>query len=273
MNLLVNKKQRISYLGKLIISLNLALFTLASFATTLKISDSVGLPKNEKRDKLRSNFLKKEINISFTEHLLSKGTNLNRSEVIGHQNQQRLNQKSINSSDHEFTIFDAHSHLLGDQDNDGYYQKFSVTFDADHDSSGWEVVYAKLYLSNDNGNTWIHYYTTDDFIIDSDHSYDDYEVVTTLHTGYPADHYDVLIDLYEDGHHKDIVATYSSYDSTALAELPLESKNHDIKSNKPTSKSSGKGGGSYTFMSLFFILIIRYLRCFINTQRNEFQLK
>ena len=59
-------------------------------------------------------------------------------------------------------------------------------------------MYAELYLSK-NGGPWIHYYTTDNFVIDGDTTDDEHEVITTLRTGYISDEYDVLIDLYEVG--------------------------------------------------------------------------
>lgn len=227
-------------------------------ASTLKTSDSIGLSQSDNKAELRQEFLNNSQPKTMADYLLMNGTNKTRTEVLqlsAKENPAQASTKAANSAHHEFKIYDAHAHLLGDQDRDGYYQKFSITFDADHDSSGWEVVYAKLYLSNDNGNTWIHYYTTDDFIIDADHSYDDYEVVTTLQTGYPADDYDVLIDLYEDGNNHDIVATYSNYDTNELAALPLESKNHDTKHSNPTSKSDGKGGGGNGIIALFALML------------------
>ncbi|GGQ13616.1 choice-of-anchor H family protein [Shewanella litoralis] len=129
---------------------------------------------------------------------------------------------------YDFSFYDAQSRLFEDYDYDGFYQTFSVTFDADINSSGGDVqadVFAELYLSQ-NGGPWIHYYSTDVFTLNADSSFDDYEVLTTLANGYQTDHYDVLIDLYELGY-ADPVATISSDDVDALYALPLESSDRD----------------------------------------------
>ncbi|WP_208764182.1 choice-of-anchor H family protein [Shewanella aestuarii] len=128
----------------------------------------------------------------------------------------------------DFTIYEAYSRLFDDFDRDGFYQTFSVTFDAD--VYGYSVnepadVYAEMYLSR-NGGPWEHYYTTKVFTIYGDSPDDDFEVLTTLARGYKTDYYDVLIDLYEYGY-SDVVATISGDDSDGLYALPLESSDRD----------------------------------------------
>ena len=153
-----------------------------------------------------------------------------------HQRQDNTKQNKMSRSlktksySHSFSIYDAFSYLLDDYDEDGFYQTFSVVFDADlHSSSSFDSaeVYAELYLSQ-NGGPWIYYFTTDNFILYGDSDTDEYEVITTLHQGYSSDYYDVLIDLYEVGF-DDLVATYSSDDNNALYALPLESTEYDIE--------------------------------------------
>ncbi len=125
-----------------------------------------------------------------------------------------------------FEIFDAWATLYDDYDYDGFYQSFSVVFDADYygDREHAEV-YADLYLSQDGG-PWFHFYSTDVFRIYGNSETDSYEVLTTLYENYPEDYYDVLIDLYEPGF-PGIVATMSSDDTDALYALPLESSDYD----------------------------------------------
>ena len=163
---------------------------------------------------------------------------------------------------HEFSIYDASSRLFTDNDLDGYYQTFSVTFDADLIGFGsYERadVYAELYLSRDGG-PWVHYYSTDIFTIIGDSSDDDFEVLTTLHTGYPADYYDVLIDLYEVGF-DDIVATISSDDTDNLYALPLESSDRD-EVYIGDSSSEGHGGGSLSLLGLLVLGFVSLKRRF-----------
>ncbi len=128
----------------------------------------------------------------------------------------------------DFAIYSAFSELLFDQDDDGFYQRFSVTFDADILSAypnQQALVFADLYLSQ-NGGPWLLYFTTDSFAITGQDSTDAFEVVTQLDTGYNTDHYDVLIDLYQVGV-SEPVATYSANDTNALYALPLESRDYD----------------------------------------------
>ena len=155
-----------------------------------------------------------------------------------------------NKVTNEFAIYEASSRLFEDDDNDGFYQTFSVTFDADvygYYPNQHADVYAEMYLSRDGG-PWVHYYTTDIFTVVGDSTEDDFEVLTTLNSGYAADYYDVLIDLYEVGY-TDIVATVNSDDFDSLYALPLESSDRDYIDNG-NSSSEGHGGGSMSFIAL-----------------------
>lgn len=159
-----------------------------------------------------------------------------------------------------FRIYDAYSKLIEDYDFDGFYQTFSVTFDADiYESNGFDhaEVYAELYLSRDGGD-WVHYFTTDDFNIYGESDDDEYEVYTTLSNGYIAGDYDVLIDLYEVGY-SDIVATISADDTNGLFALPLESSNYDPNYVEPRSKSHGHGG-NYSYYLLALLVIVFSVR-------------
>ena len=153
-----------------------------------------------------------------------------------------------------FNIYHAFSQLIEDYDEDGFFQTFSVTFDADVIDTyniDHANVYAELYLSK-NGGDWVHYYTTDNFSIYGESENDEYEVYTTLNQGYISDNYDVLIDLYEVGF-SDIVATYSSDDTNELYSLPLESSNYDPDYVEYHSDSHGHGG-STSMISLILLL-------------------
>ncbi|MFT5757454.1 MAG: hypothetical protein ACI9LM_002188 [Alteromonadaceae bacterium] len=167
------------------------------------------------------------------------------------------------SFDHDFGIYSVLTFLEDDLDGDGYYQTFSVSFDADVYSSTSNYdseVYAELYLSKDGVN-WLHYYSTDNFIIHANTDEDEYEVITTLLDGYKAGHYDVLIDLYEVGY-DDIVATYRSDDNDVLPALALESSDFDRPYVEEVHIYHNSGGSTSVFTSLFIVLIagIRLLK-------------
>lgn len=166
----------------------------------------------------------------------------------------------------DFYIYDAYSRLFVDNDVDGFYQTFSVTFDAD--VSGVYIneradVFAELYLSR-NGGPWEHYYTTDIFSIFGDATDDDFEVLTTLDSGFAADYYDVLIDLYEVGY-GDIVATVSSNDFDSLYALPLESAYWDNDYIEHESEHAG----SFSLWALFALSLAALVRKKRYNHRNR----
>ena len=168
-----------------------------------------------------------------------------------------------NYSHHSFSIYDAFSYLLEDIDLDGYYQTFSVIFDADlHSGSSLDsaAVYAQLYLSQ-NGGPWVHYYTTDNFMIYGESDSDEFEVITTLHQGYSPDNYDVLIDLYQVGFNE-LVATYSSDDNNALYALPLESVDYDLEYVVEVNDGYVTHGGSSSAIFVFILLVLVFFREF-----------
>jgi hypothetical protein len=183
--------------------------------------------------------IKNRISSDDSDQIQNKALALTRDEMIKlKQQRERVNQgsdtsrnkrASRNVNDGSFVIYEGYTQLIEDLDIDGYYQTFSVTFDADfisyspYDSA---IVYAELYLS-ENGGPWQHYYTTDSFVIQGESTNDNFEVYSTLSQGFNPNQYDVLIDLYEEGYPY-IVASYSSDDSNALFALPLESSDYDI---------------------------------------------
>jgi hypothetical protein len=159
----------------------------------------------------------------------------------------------------DFSIYSAMSFLHDDYDEDGYYQTFSITFDADiysYTDVQWGEVYALLYLSK-NGGPWAHYFTTDNFIIEGNSNVDEYEVISTFMSGYASDHYDVLIDLYQVGY-SDIVASYSADDTNALYALPIESAEYDEPYIEVIEVVEVRGGSMYWLIwGLFSIVVLR----------------
>lgn len=170
----------------------------------------------------------------------------------------------------EFGIYDASSRLLEDFDYDGFYQTFSITFDADvyGQYAGERAnVFADLYLSHDGG-PWELYFTTDFFTIVDDISEDEFEVITTLDFGYTTSHYNVLIDLYEVTHYEP-VATISSEYVEALYALPLESSINDeyvVVESYPSTVIVGGGVSIYGLLALVLALGLRFFRRYKENQ-------
>jgi hypothetical protein len=165
---------------------------------------------------------------------------IKRSDLIAHKqgytkkNNKKLTQAlgDINAlsklTDDYYYIYDAYVQLIEDLDNDGFYQTFSITFDADINSYSpfqQAQLYAELYIRTYDG-AWEHYFTTDNFIITGDSAEDSYQVYSTLSYGFQPEYYDVLIDLYEVGNPY-IVASYSNENNSNLSTLPLESSEYE----------------------------------------------
>lgn len=172
--------------------------------------------------------------------------------------------KSLSRSyDSYFTVYEGHSTLIEDYDADGYYQTFSVTFDADlvsYNPYDEAIIYAELYLSK-NGGPWEHYFTTKDFVIMGENTDDKFEVFSTLGDGFNPNHYDVLIDIYE-VNSPYIMASYSSDDSNSLYALPLEN-HYDDTPYSGYSEEVYIQGGSYStplLLLLLMILLVRQLK-------------
>jgi hypothetical protein len=121
-------------------------------------------------------------------------------------------------------IYDADVELFDDIDGDGYYRFLSLRIDADTFFAS-SYVYAVIYLSED-GETFEHFFSTDDFEINGAISDDEYFVETELVSGYPPGLYDVLIELYDAdlGLYMD---EFGPLQSAALELLPLEDATFD----------------------------------------------
>lgn len=177
-------------------------------------------------------------------------------------NSNLANMLETNNAYYAFDIYEANITLIRDNDLDGYYSRFSLSFDADllsdyADESA--LVYAEIYIS-ENGGPWLHFSTTDDFVIYEESSEDEYEIISTLQRNYASEHYDFLIDLYEVGY-EDVVATYSADNDTALYAVPLESRDYDpIYDDVQLHTEVHHHGGSLNWLSLFAFLPLIFKR-------------
>ena len=164
----------------------------------------------------------------------------------------------VNTLDQRFWLYDAKVFLNGDIDGDGFYNYFTIEFDADTEYSHAEV-YARLYLAR--GEVFKEFHTTSNFNIYSDRDDDVFVVESELLSGFrPAD-YEVLIELY-DAHTNQLVATLDGLTDADLYLLPLESNDHeDIYVEQVVVVH--ESGGSMGWLSLLLIplfAIRRFIR-------------
>jgi hypothetical protein len=155
----------------------------------------------------------------------------------------------------DFWIFDAWVEFYSDDDRDGYFNYFSVEFDADTRYSSAEV-YARLYLGKDE--IFKEYHTTTNFDIFSDSSDDSFVVESELLNGFSPAEYEVLIELY-DAFSNELVAVYDGNNDADLYLLSLESKEYET----PQIIVIREHGGSvnlWGFLLLSLLLITRQYR-------------
>lgn len=268
----VHKVNMLKGIALSVVVLGFLSFTISNvYASELnQASISYGGKTNQLDDDTRNLVIAQNSHSKVYDQLIGKAKTKTRAQVIAEKQTMPATQaKKINGVEKsfapfntrvytpEFTVYDATSFLEDDIDGDGYYQTFGVVFDVDvYNPNGNEnsVIYAELYISSDGVN-WEHYYTTDDFLIQGSNDLDQFEVITTFAEGYRANHYDILIDIYEVGF-ADIVATYSSDDNNALYALPLESAEYD----RVYVEEVVVHAGSNSIPFVLFILLIALVR-------------
>ncbi len=170
---------------------------------------------------------------------------------------------SVSTINHDFTLFDASTDLISDFNYDGFYHRFSVTFDADtaFDSA---YVYAKIYLSYEGG-PWNHYATSDDYPIYLDSENDTMTIETELDDGFSPGYYDVRIELY-DADYNEWLLSYGPYDDPSLRALPLEDSYYDdldyIGGSHLTTEVtvSARGHGAMSWLLLLIPVLVTAIR-------------
>jgi len=120
-------------------------------------------------------------------------------------------------------IHNAEFEYLIDNDGDGFYHRFRVTFDADTNLIS-ERIYAKLYLDNNTDERL--YYVTDDFTIIGEALSDSYEVSTSLTDGYDSDIYNLRIAIFDATTHEQL-DSINAYDDSDLYGRYLEQVDYD----------------------------------------------
>ncbi len=168
-----------------------------------------------------------------------------------------------------FSLYDTSTLLLNDDDNDGFYHRFSVTVDADT-LFDHATVYADFYLSYEGG-PWIYYASSQNYDIYADSFNDSFTIETELADGYPTGYYDMRIKLYEAGT-DDYLLTYDYLDDSSLNAIPLEDSHRDDNEYYGGGHVEAEiivthGAGSmnlFTLIALFLIGLILRLRSIFN---------
>jgi hypothetical protein len=146
-----------------------------------------------------------------------------------------------------YSIHDVAATLIIDDDRDGYYSRFRVTFDPDADATGNNYVYAVVWV-RPQGGAWIREHESADFRVDASGTADAYSFTADWISGYPTALYDVQIDLYDAA--TNLLVASAGSERFELSQLPLEDQARDRYISPPSSGSGGystsyeEGGGA-----------------------------
>lgn len=156
----------------------------------------------------------------------------------------------------EFWIYDAWITLERDQDHDGYYSEFTLSFDVDTYYTN-AAVYAVLYLGVDD--EFREYHSSSVFTIYGEDSDDAFEVNTTLVEGFVSEDYEILIEVY-DADSNNLVAVYDGYNDSDLLYLPFESVDYEYTEPQVIVNSEGGTNSIATIIALLTLAGWRRIR-------------
>lgn len=147
-----------------------------------------------------------------------------------------------------------------DNDNDGFYRDFTISFDVDTEQSSRDV-YAVLY-QRVPGYSWEYETETAVFTVVGDSADDVISIDAEWQSGYPTDYYDFRIELI-DADTGEVLDDVSG-EFSSLLEVPLEDAGRDTRSTTvtppPSSTSYGSGGGSWGLLGLSLLGLFAWVR-------------
>ncbi len=139
------------------------------------------------------------------------------------------------AQDHDIWFHSIDISLQNDINDNGYYSRIIVDFDADTVYE-YSSVYATLSLTDPNGVT-TDYYTTDDFNLYGDSGDDIHQVETLLTHNWLTDYYDLSIQLF-DAYSEELLAYVDFHHAPQLDYLALESQEYDTTAQYLSTFSS-----------------------------------
>lgn len=206
-----------------------------------KQSKSISYKNNKQPDKAQKKQLMDEVEL----------------DTISPMFQQAFKSDEVQLKHNDYSLFDASTLLLYDEDGDGYHHEFSVTIDVDT-LFEHSVIYADLYLSY-QGGPWIYYASSNVMDIYSDEYDDTFSIETKLVNGYPTGYYDMKINVY-DAQTDQYLLSYDHHNDDSLYAIPLEDSNRDSYYHYESDLvvSHGTGSNDWLGLLMLFSLLIKF---------------
>ena len=166
---------------------------------------------------------------------------------------------NYNTHNNEVWVDDVGTSLFADNDHDGYFGGFSLSFDVDT-SYGSQDIYATIFLQRGNESPLV-LLTTNTFRIYGRSGSDVYRVEAQLVDRYQAGEYQVRIDIH-DAHNGRVLDSVDDQSFRNLRNLPLEAEPyHDgATSDAFVTEYAGFGGPALLLM-LGLALVLRRACC------------
>lgn len=157
----------------------------------------------------------------------------------------------FNNTNTGVTVETVKTEIFTDNDGDGYYSDFKISFDIDTDSGSRDVV-TKLYQRLGSGN-WQYETQTDVYTITGS-EVDTIAIEGEWQSGYATGYYDFKLEVVDANSNELLYETSNEF--SPLLEVPLEDAGKDNQSGGSTggggssTTSSGSGGGSFGLLAL-----------------------
>ena len=152
--------------------------------------------------------------------------------------------------------------IFTDNDNDGFYRDFKISFDVDTQHNQSKDVFARLYQRTAAG-AWQLETETQVFTVDGTSATDSFAIEGNWQSGYATTYYNFRIEVIDAATHQ--ILDDVSNEFSSLLQVPLEDAGKDVVASSPvpppaSTTSSGSGGGSWSMIGLSLLGWFGWLR-------------
>ena len=152
--------------------------------------------------------------------------------------------------------------IFTDNDRDGFYHDFKISFDVDTSQGQSRDVFARLYQRSGSGS-WLLETETQVFTVDGNSSADVFAIDGDWLSGYATAYYNFRLEIIDANTNQ--VLDDVSNEFSSLLQVPLEDAGKDVLASSPvpppaSTTSSGSGGGSWGILGLSLLTLFGLVR-------------